>query len=155
MCYRRARELSYTILELKNAVTGGYVVPKEQPSACDIRTAVSRMLLGQPKAKPGADRRSRAGRRLCNTAAARSGAGDSAAVRLTVDGSSQAAENTAAQAEVADTRRHHSAPAPGVQGLSKLSICTCNENLASSIMACHATTGSPQGSVWLLNSCIC
>lgn len=130
VCYRRARELSYTILELKNAVTGGYVVPSEQPDACDIRTAVSRMLLGQPKAKPQADRRSRAERRLCNAAAARSGAGDSAAVRLTADGSSQAVRNTSAQGDVADTRRHHSAPAPGIPGLSKLSVCTCSESLA-------------------------
>lgn len=76
VCYRRAREQSYTILELKNAVTGGYVLPKEEPTAPEIRSAIGRMLLGQPKAKPGADRDSRAARRTCSAAAVRGAGGD-------------------------------------------------------------------------------
>eukprot|EP00892_Ulva_mutabilis_P008746 jgi/Ulvmu1/6243/UM028_0101.1 len=71
-CYLRAREQSYTVLELKNAVTGGYVVPKENPSALEIRSAISRMLLGQPKAKAGGGRSCRAARRMCPSAPARS-----------------------------------------------------------------------------------
>lgn len=116
MCYRRARELSYTILELKNAVTGGYVVPTEEPSASDIRTAVSRMLLGQPKAKVGADRSSRAARRQGGTAAAQSAAGESAVARSIRSGPGQFVADANAAPHAAGARRHCSAPAQDAQG---------------------------------------